>query len=155
MEASAFFLGVAAFLGVVVFFVVAFLAGAAGLAGPLVTRPDLVLPSTFSTSTTAGAWWMVSHGINVILERYLTAAGVLRLVAVLALAFGVVVFLVLVAFLGAAVALAGVFFGAAAFFVAAGALGVVVFFGKHVSECAGDVICSWNHGDYTPWEQRA
>lgn len=88
---------------------------------------------------------MVSHGADINLERYLTAAGVLRLVAVLALAFGVVVFLVLVAFLGAAVALAGVFFGAAAFFVAAGALGVVVFFGSNVSECDGDVICSWNH----------
>jgi len=56
---------------------------------------------------------------------------------VLALAFGVVVFLVVVAFLGAVVALAAVFFGAAVFFAEAGDLEVVVFFGKHVSECTG------------------
>lgn len=68
----------------------------------------------------------------------LTDAGVLRFVAVLALAFGVVVFLVVVAFLGAVVALAAVFFGAAVFFAEAGDLEVVVFFGKHVSECTGN-----------------
>ena len=31
-------------------------AGLLALAGPLVTRPDLVLPRTFFSSTTAGAW---------------------------------------------------------------------------------------------------
>ena len=63
--AAAAFLGVAAFFGVAlgvaflvagVFLVaVAFLAGVVGLAGPLVTRPDLVLLSTVSTGTMAGA----------------------------------------------------------------------------------------------------
>ena len=53
--------GVVFFFGVVVFLVAAFLVPAAffadaGLAGPLVIRPDLVLPSTFSWSTTAGAY---------------------------------------------------------------------------------------------------
>ena len=33
-----------------------FFAGLAALAGPLVTRPDLVLPRTFFSSTMAGAW---------------------------------------------------------------------------------------------------
>ena len=56
-------MGVAAFLGVVVCLVAAFLADAAGLGGPLVTRPDLVFPSTFSTSMTAGAWWVVSQSV--------------------------------------------------------------------------------------------
>lgn len=55
--ASAFF-GVAAFLGVA-FFAAAFLGAAflvmAAFAGVLVTRPDLVLPSTLGSSMTAGA----------------------------------------------------------------------------------------------------
>ena len=46
--ADAGFFG-AAFLGVF------FTAGLLGLAGPLVTRPDFVFPSTFFSSTTAGA----------------------------------------------------------------------------------------------------
>lgn len=52
--ATAFFLGVAAFLVVAFLVAAAFFAGV-GLAGPLVIRPDLVLPRTFSWSTTAGA----------------------------------------------------------------------------------------------------
>ena len=60
MEASVFFFGVADFFGVVDFLAAAFFAGAAGFAGPFVTRPDLVFPSTFSTSTTAGAWREIS-----------------------------------------------------------------------------------------------
>ena len=46
--AAAFFLGVAAFFGAAAFLVpVAFFAAPSGLAVVLVTRPDLVLPSTF------------------------------------------------------------------------------------------------------------
>ncbi len=60
MEVSDFFFGVADFFGVVDFLVAAFFAGAVGFAGPLVTRPDLVLPRTFSTSTMAGAWSMLA-----------------------------------------------------------------------------------------------
>lgn len=52
--ASAFFFGVAVFLAAA-FLGAAFLVGAAALAGPLTTRPDLVLPRTNSTSTIAGA----------------------------------------------------------------------------------------------------
>jgi len=33
------------------------LTGLEGLAGPLVTRPDLVLPRTFFSSMIAGAWF--------------------------------------------------------------------------------------------------
>jgi len=47
-------LGVAAFFATG-FFGVAFLAGVAVLPVVLVTRPDLVLPSTAGLSTTAGA----------------------------------------------------------------------------------------------------
>ena len=156
VEASAFFLGVAAFLGVVDFLVAAFFAGAAGLAGALVTRPDLVFPSTFSTSTTAGAWALVRPGVDSAVdgERNLTAVAVLRLVAVLALVFGVVVFLVVVAFLGAAVALVAVFFGATAFLGAPAVLGAAAFFDKQVSWGAGNGVCPWEDG-YTPWGQRA
>ncbi len=53
--ASAFFFGVADFLAAAAFLGAAFLAGPAAFAGPLVTRPDFVLPSTFSCSTIAGA----------------------------------------------------------------------------------------------------
>ena len=53
------FLGVAVFLSVA-FLAPAFLAGVAFLgtdfAVVFVTRPDLVLPRTLGTSTTAGAW---------------------------------------------------------------------------------------------------
>lgn len=49
------FLGVAVFLAGV-FFTAAFLGGAVDFAGPFVMRPDLVLPSTFSVSTIAGAY---------------------------------------------------------------------------------------------------
>lgn len=52
---TAFFFGVAAFLVTAFLVPAAFFAGA-GLAGPLVIRPDLVLPMTFSWSTTAGAY---------------------------------------------------------------------------------------------------
>ncbi len=65
---------VSAFLGVVDFFGVAFFAGAFfGAAGffvvggavalVLVTRPDLVLVSTFGTSTTAGACTSSVYGL--------------------------------------------------------------------------------------------
>ena len=56
MAASVFF-GVADFFGVA-FFAVDFLTGAffvVGVAFDLVTRPDLVLPRTLGSSTTAGA----------------------------------------------------------------------------------------------------
>lgn len=111
------FLGVGAFFGVAffpaAFFGAAFFAGAAGLAVVLVTRPDLVLPSTFSTGTIAGA-----------------AVGALRLVAVLAFGLDAAVFLGAGAFFvaGAALALVVVvllavvdFFGAPAFLAALGA----------------------------------
>ena len=57
----AVFFGVAAFLaGVAAFFFdgadAVFLAGLVGFAGPLVTRPDLVLPRTFFSSMMAGAY---------------------------------------------------------------------------------------------------
>lgn len=63
VAAASVFLGVA-FFGVAAFLAAAFfgpgflpvLGFAAGLAGPLVTRPDLVLLRTFSSSTIAGAW---------------------------------------------------------------------------------------------------
>ena len=58
---SAFFFGVADFFAAV-FLGAAFFAGAAGFATLLVTRPDLVLPSTFGTSTTAGA---CANGVSV------------------------------------------------------------------------------------------
>lgn len=51
---AAFFFGVAAFLVAAFLVAAAFFAGA-GLGGPLVIRPDFVLPITFSVSTTAGA----------------------------------------------------------------------------------------------------
>lgn len=53
--AAAFFFGVAAFLVAAFLVAAAFFAGA-GLGGPLVIRPDFVLPITFSVSTTAGAY---------------------------------------------------------------------------------------------------
>lgn len=54
----ALFFGVFSFLGVVVFFLgaAAFFGFAAEFALVLVTRPDLVLPRTFFSSTTAGAY---------------------------------------------------------------------------------------------------
>jgi hypothetical protein len=56
------FLGVAVFLSV--FLVPAFFAGVAFLGADFavvfVTRPDLVLPRTLGTSTTAGAWTEIS-----------------------------------------------------------------------------------------------
>lgn len=104
------FFGVAFFPAA--FFGAAFFAGAAGLAVVLVTRPDLVLPSTFSTGTIAGA-----------------AVGALRLVAVLAFGLDAAVFLGAGAFFvaGAALALVVVvlavvdFFGAPAFLAVLGA----------------------------------
>lgn len=57
---SAFFFGVADFFAAV-FLGAAFFAGAADFATLFVTRPDLVLPSTFGTSTTAGA---CSNGVR-------------------------------------------------------------------------------------------
>lgn len=102
-----------AFFGVA-FFPVAFLAagffaGAAGLAVVLVTRPDLVLPRTFSTGTIAGA-----------------AVGALRLVAVFAFGLDAAAFLGAGAFFvaGAALALVAVvvvFFGAPTFLAVLGA----------------------------------
>ena len=62
---SAFFFGVADFFAAV-FLGAAFFAGASGLATLLVTRPDLVLPSTFGTSTTAGA---CKHGVRALLQQ--------------------------------------------------------------------------------------
>ena len=60
----AVFLGVDFAFGA--FFVEAvFFAGLVGLAGPLVTRPDLVLPRTFFSSTMAGAWVI---DVSIILE---------------------------------------------------------------------------------------
>lgn len=62
-------------------------------------RPDLVLPSTFSVSTIAGAWPSVSgrkHGWG----GEHTLEGVLRLLAVLALGLGAAAFLVEAVFLG-------------------------------------------------------
>ena len=62
VAAGVSFFGVAAvFLGVdfafgAFFVAVVFFAGLVDLAGPLVTRPDLVLPRTFFSSTMAGAW---------------------------------------------------------------------------------------------------
>ena len=118
-DAAAAFLGVAAFFAGV-FLVVAFLA--AGFAGPLVTRPDLVFPRTFSSGTMAGACekaltmhLFLSSFFDTMVEH--TAAGVLRLLEVLALGF--TAFLAAVAFFGAAT-FDEAFFGAA--FLAAGAL---------------------------------
>lgn len=62
---SAFFFGVADFFAAV-FLGAAFFAGAAGFATLLVTRPDLVLPSTFGTSTTAGA---CTDGVRILIRR--------------------------------------------------------------------------------------
>lgn len=117
-------MGVGAFFGVAffpaAFFGAAFFAGAAGLAVVLVTRPDLVLPSTFSTGTMAGA-----------------AVGALRLVAVLAFGLDAAAFLGAGAFfvVGAALALAVVevvdFFGAPTFLVV---LGAAVFYEADVSD---------------------
>lgn len=50
---EAFLGAAAAFLGVF------FVEGLAGSVLFLVTRPDFVLPRTFFSSTTAGAWWDV------------------------------------------------------------------------------------------------
>lgn len=91
----------------VAFFAAAFFVGAAGLAVVLVTRPDLVLPRTFSTGTMAGA-----------------AVGALRLVAVLAFGLDAAAFLGAAAFFAAGAALVlvvVVFFGAPTFFVVLGA----------------------------------
>ena len=95
-----FFAGVA-FLGVV--FLVAVFLGSAG-ALVLVTRPDLVLPSTRDTSlSTAGA---------------VVVAAALRGLLALALGLGA-------AFLGAA--LVAVFLGAAAFLVVVGEVAALAF----------------------------
>ena len=62
MADSVFFLGATAFLGAAAFFGAAFLA--AGFAVVLVTRPDLVCPSTVGFSLTAGALEkLMSHEI--------------------------------------------------------------------------------------------
>jgi hypothetical protein len=61
LAASVFF-GVADFFGVA-FFAAVFLTGAflvVAVVLDLVTRPDLVFPSIFGSSTTAGAWEHVS-----------------------------------------------------------------------------------------------
>lgn len=64
MAASTFFLGAVAAFAEAFFGPVFFFVGAAGFAGPFVTRPDLVFPRTFSTSTTAGACCIVSQSLN-------------------------------------------------------------------------------------------
>ena len=97
-----------AFLGPVFFAVVD------GLAGPLVIRPDLVLPSTFSCSTTAGACSERSvNGVACTIQG-LHTAGVLRLLAVFALGLEAAAFLAAGAFLVSG-ALVAVFLGAPRF----------------------------------------
>lgn len=116
---AAFFFGVAVFLAVA-FFGPAFLTGAVDFAGPLVIRPDLVLPSTFSVSTIAGACNQYQSGSHQENKSGHTAAGVLRLLAVLALGFGATAFFA-----------AGTFFGSDdlvfSFFGAPRFLGAAVF----------------------------
>lgn len=59
----------AAFLGAAAaFFGVFFVEGLAGSVLFFVTRPDFVLPRTFFSSTTAGAWWDVISKANITVE---------------------------------------------------------------------------------------
>lgn len=102
----------------------------------LVTRPDLVLPSTFSTGTMAGA-----------------AVGALRLVAVLAFGLDAATFLGAGAFFvaGAALALVVVvvvvdFFGAPAFLAV---LGAADFYEMDTSDNNGEM----GVGISIPWWQ--
>ena len=125
--AAAFFFGVAAFFEAAAFLgPVDFFATATGLAVVLVTRPDLVLPRTLGTSTTAGACEPRQVSTKVRRDGSLTEAGALRLVAVFALGFatafsflGAAAFLVAGALgLAFSFSLVAVFFGAASFLVA-------------------------------------
>ena len=127
--ASAFF-GVALFFGVAFFaagFAAFFACGFEGLAGPLVTRPDFVLPRIFFSSTTAGAGAAVFLVVRLApvldlgfaaLDAGLALVVVVDFFAAAGLAFVVVVFLGAAAFLvlGAADLVLVVSFFAAGFF---------------------------------------
>lgn len=140
MAAAAAFLGVPFVEEAAFFFVPAAFLAPAGLADDLVTLPDLVLPSTLGTSTTAGAYYHMLVDINEKdreskeIERR-TEEVALRCLVVLALGLGVLgaaAFLVVAAaflgFFSSLSALSALSVFVAAFLVAVLAAGLAAFY---------------------------